>query len=201
MLHPARLLLIALAALVLVLPQGAAAQEPTWYSLPYILGPNPPKVGDQLSGENGGLYCSPTCFRQQYQWFHCTANTNYSNCVAATPVQDSKFYKVQESDIGWSLVVQVQAENHDCNEANTECRDVTKWKNSLPTAPVQGTATTTQPGTTPPTPTPPPPPPPLVVQPATRPVLQRNARSHRRHEAVHVLVRQRSAAGRAHVLQ
>jgi hypothetical protein len=170
MLRPIRLFMLALVALVLVLPQGAAAQEPTWYSLPYVIGPNPPKVGDQLSGENGGLYCAPACYQQVYQWYHCTANTNYSNCVAASPVQESKYYKVQESDVGWSLVVQVLASSHDCNEANTECRDVTKWKNSLPTAPVQGTQTTTQPGTQPGTPPvappPPPPPPPLVVQPA-----------------------------------
>src|SRR6266540_119044 len=171
MLRPIRLFLIALAALMLVLPQPAAAQEPTWYSLPYILGPNPPKVGDQLSGENGGLYCDPACFKQVYQWYHCTANTNYSNCVAASPVQDTKYYKVQEGDVGWSLVVQVLATSHDCNERNTECRDVTKWKNSLPTAPVQGTQPATQPGTQPGTtpgtpPATPPPPPPLVVQPA-----------------------------------
>jgi hypothetical protein len=168
-----RLSLLALVALVLVLPQGAAAQEPTWYSLPYILGPNPPKVGDELSGENGGLYCSPVCTSQVYQWFHCTANTNYSNCVPASPLQDSKYYKVQESDVGWSLVVQVVARNHDCNEKNTECRDVTKTKNSLPTAPVQGTAAAatpaapTTPGApaTPTTPAAPAPPPPLEVQP------------------------------------
>jgi hypothetical protein len=169
-----RLFTLALLALVLVLPQGAAAQEPTWYSLPYILGPNPPKVGDELSGENGGLYCSPECSSQVYQWFHCTANTNFSNCVPSSPVQTDKHYTVQDGDIGWSLVVQVTATNHDCNEKGTECRDVTKYKNSLPTAPVQG-ATPTTPTTTPTTPTTPPtpptptapapPPPPLVVEP------------------------------------
>jgi len=141
-----RLFPLALLALVLVLPPGAVAQEPTWYSLPYVTGPNPPKIGDELSGENGGLYCSPECQSQVYQWFHCTANTNYSNCVPSSPVQDDKHYKVQESDVGWSLVVQVTARNHDCNEKGTECRDVTKFKNSLPTAPVQG-ATTPSPTT------------------------------------------------------
>src|SRR5215208_3734045 len=175
-----RLSLLALVALVLVLPQGAAAQEPTWYSLPYILGPNPPKVGDELSGENGGLYCSPQCDSQVYQWFHCTANTNYSNCVPSAPVQNEKHYTVQEGDVGWSLVVQVVATNHDCNEKGTECRDVTKYKNSLPTAPVQGAAATapTTPATpatpttpaaptTPATPAVPVAPPPLEVRPGT----------------------------------
>jgi hypothetical protein len=167
-----RLVPITLLALVLALPQGAGAQEPTWYSLPYILGPNPPKVGDELSGENGGLYCAPACDSQVYQWFHCTANTNYSNCVPSSPVQDTKYYKVQESDVGWSLVVQVTARNHDCNEKGTECRDVSKYKNSLPTAPVQGgTPTAPQapaPPTTPTTPAPAPPPPtPLELAPET----------------------------------
>jgi hypothetical protein len=157
MLRPLRLFVLALAALVLILPSTASAQEPMWYSLPYIVGSDPPKVGDELSGENGGLYCLPVCFSQVYQWYHCTANTNYSNCVPVGPVQESKYYTVQATDVGWSLVVQVLATNHDCNAPNTECRDVTKWKNSLPTAPVLGTTTSPAPGggtTPPPTPAP-----------------------------------------------
>jgi len=168
-----RLLPLALLALGLALPQGAGAQEPTWYSLPYILGPNPPKTDDGLSGENGGLYCAPACESQVYQWFHCTANTNYSNCVPSSPVQDTKYYKVQEGDVGWSLVVQVTARNHDCNEKSTECRDVTKFKNSLPTAPVQGAAATTPTPTPPATPTAPAvPTPPATPAPAPPPPLE-----------------------------
>ena len=132
---PRRRLLVALfAALAFALPQAASAQSPQWFSPPFIVGTTPPAPGNILSGENGGLYCSPACFKQVYVWYRCAAGTNYSNCVPVTDELTDKHYTVQASDSGWSLSVQVRATNHDCNEAGTECRDVTKTANSAPTA-------------------------------------------------------------------
>jgi hypothetical protein len=128
-----RLLFVIVAAVAFVLPQAASAQSPQWFSPPYILGASPPTPGIVLSGENGGLYCSPSCFKQVYVWYRCAAGTNYSNCVAVTDELADKHYTVQLADVGFSLTVQVRATNHDCNEANTECRDVTKTANSAPT--------------------------------------------------------------------
>jgi hypothetical protein len=136
MFRPRRLLFVAVAALACALPQAAFAQAPQWFSPPSILGPNPPAPGSVLSGENGGLYCSPACFKQVYVWYRCAAGTNYSNCIAVTEEMADKHYTVRAEDAGFSLSVQVRATNHDCNESGTECRDVTKTANSPPTAPV-----------------------------------------------------------------
>lgn len=161
-----RVLLVALAAaLGLLFAPSALAEKPHFYSPPYIDGSNPPTVGDTLTGQNGGVGCSPACFKQTFQWFHCSANSNITSCVAVTDVTEKQEYVVQASDVGWSLVVQVTPWNHDCNEKMTECRDSSTSMNSAPTAPVKAAAGSGGSGSG--TPPPPPPPPiPLTVLPA-----------------------------------
>jgi hypothetical protein len=158
MLRPPVLLASLAAALSLVFAPSAPAEAPHFYSPPYILGPNPPTVGSILTGENGGVVCAPGCFKQTFQWFHCTANSNVSNCVPVSDVTEEQEYVVQAGDVGWSLVVQVTPWNHDCNEKLTECRDSHTSRNSAPTAPVLGAVGGGAP--------PPPPPAPVIVAPA-----------------------------------
>jgi hypothetical protein len=142
LLRPRRLLLLALTAFALVLPASASAQEPTWTSPPAVNVPGgvgAPVPGDVLTGDVGGLVCSPACSQISYTWFHCTANSNTSSCVPVDAGFDT--YLVQPSDVGWSIVLQITATNRDCNEANTECRDVTRTRMSPPSLPVGGSLT------------------------------------------------------------
>jgi large repetitive protein len=143
----ARLRLPVLVLAGLLLTAGvASAEHPQNSQPPDITGPNPPAVGNVLTGNNGswiyanGSSCGSDC-TYTFEFLRCKANTA-ENCVVVKPDSDTRTYTVQSADVGLSIVLKVTARKRDCNAHGVDCRDISREAFSSPMLPVGGTAAT-----------------------------------------------------------
>jgi hypothetical protein len=141
----ARRFLPALVLAGLLLTAGVAAAEAPFNSeKPSITGPNPPSVGDTLTGNNGswlysdGTSCGADC-SYTFEFSRCTANSA-SDCTVVRSDSAERNYTAQGGDADSSILLKVTAHKRDCNAIGEDCRDITRSATSSPTAPVGGSA-------------------------------------------------------------
>jgi hypothetical protein len=129
---------------LLVTAGVASAEAPFNSEKPSITGPNPPSVGDTLTGNNGswlytnGSSCGGDC-SYTFEFSRCTASTS-ANCTVVRGDSGDRNYAVQGGDAGSSILLKVTAHKRDCNAINEDCRDIAVTASSSPTAPVGGSA-------------------------------------------------------------
>src|SRR5712691_5548604 len=149
---PLLLALAMLALAALVLTGGASASRPTFYSSPTITYKDgspvtAPKVGDVVQGNNGGIYCDPSCDPLDptaqfpngpnqvllsgddppvgtfFQFRRC----NDSGCFVAQAKSTNRYYTITSADAGYGIRLTVILTNIDCTYPRSydqyqECR-------------------------------------------------------------------------------